>query len=107
MMILMMMILFLMVLSRRIYKMRVEPINKHVFDWLLAYIYRLKDIQLKTVNVYIETDSNIRIEKVLATFNKHHETFEIEYSDFKNELKYYLKIRIDTFKLSKHGLNQF
>lgn len=82
--------------------MRVEIKNKHCFQWLEAYIKRLRDLHESAVNTFNQTEPNIRIERIESHFNKYYESYYIEYTNFHFEKKYTIKIRISEYKLTKN-----
>lgn len=85
---------------------RVEIKNKHCFEWLKAYIMRLKKLCIDTRDTFNRTDLNIRVEKIEAHFNKCYESYYIEYTNFELEKRYTIKIRISEYNLTKnkHGI---
>lgn len=82
--------------------MRVQIKNKHCFQWLKAYIMRLQHLLIDASDTFNKTDANIRVERIESHFNKYYESYYIEYSDFENEKKYTIKIRIAEYKLTKN-----
>lgn len=85
--------------------MRVKIQNTHSFKWLKAFTQRLDELRMEAIKVFGYTDANIRIERIKAHSNKHHELFDMEYSDFQNEKSYLIRIRIDEFPLKKNKHN--
>jgi len=85
--------------------MRVQIKNKHCFQWLKAYIERLRSLHNIAVNTFDHTDANIRIERIESHFNKYYESYYIEYSNFELEKRYTIKIRISKYKLTKNKHN--
>ena len=85
--------------------MKLQIKNKQCFQWLKAYIGRLRDLHNITVDTFNNTDANIRVERIEAHFNKYHESYYVEYSNFELEKRYTIKIRISEFKLGKNKHN--
>jgi len=84
---------------------RVAIKNKHCLKWLQAYINRLQDIHDKISTVSKQTKANIRFERIEAHLNKHYESYYTEFSDFENEKRYTLKIRVSEYKMNKNKHN--
>lgn len=87
--------------------MKAEINNIHCFKWLETYIKRLKDLHGLAFETIGKTSTNLRVERIKAHCNKYHELYEIEYTDFEKEKRHLIKVRIDTFPLSKHKHNVY
>jgi len=88
-------------------KMRIQIKNKHCFQWLEAYIGRLRDLHNITVDTLNNTDANIRVERIEAHFNKYYESYYVEYTNFELEKRHTIKILISEYKLSKTKHNVY